>query len=77
MILNVAVPNPSFLKDYRKNLLLKFGKDMQLQFKRKNPVIQECEENISDELDSEYVNPAPRTVALHFTKQRSSTHGKQ
>jgi hypothetical protein len=65
LILNVAVPNPSFLKDYRKNLLLKFGKDMQLQFKRKNQVAQESEENLGDELEE---NPAPRTVALHFTK---------
>jgi hypothetical protein len=35
LILNVLAPNPSFLKDYRKNLLLKFGKDYALKFKKR------------------------------------------
>jgi hypothetical protein len=36
LILNVAFPNPSFLKDYRKNLLLRFGADKQLKFKKRD-----------------------------------------
>ena len=35
LILTVPPPNPSFLKDYRKNLLLKFGKDIGLKFKKR------------------------------------------
>ena len=31
----MAPPSQSFLKDYRKNMQLKFGKEMSLKFKRR------------------------------------------
>ena len=49
LILNVSPPNISFLKDYKKNMLLKFGKEMKLKFK-KRPTFNEgdCGEGLSD-----------------------------
>jgi len=35
LILSVPTPNQNFLKDYRKNLLLKFGNDLSMKFKKR------------------------------------------
>ena len=48
LILNVLPPNSSFLKDYRKNLLLKFGKDISLKFRKRNFSREEREKDSSE-----------------------------
>jgi hypothetical protein len=56
LIMNVMPPNPSFLKDYRKNLLLKFGSGSVLKFQKRNFSDEENEQP-----DSSYIK-SPRVV---------------